>query len=72
MRGPAALSISVVAVSLPLLTGCFTGDGYSGKLASHDQKCEQSGFKQGTPEYANCRLEHARETIPRATAPAPD
>jgi hypothetical protein len=62
--------IALAAVSTPLLAGCL-GQDYSKKpWMVHDQKCEQSGFKRGTPEHANCRLELARQATPRGGVPA--
>jgi hypothetical protein len=62
--------IAVAAVSTPLLAGCFGQEDSKKPWMVHDQKCEQLGFKRGTPEHANCRLELARQATPRAGVPA--
>jgi len=62
--------IAIAAVSAALLTGCFTADDSRKPLAAHDRKCEQLGFKRGTPEYTNCRFEQAGQATPRASTPA--
>jgi hypothetical protein len=62
--------IAVAAVSAPLLTSC-SGSDYSKKpWMVYGQKCEQLGFKPGTPEHAKCRFELARKATPRGGAPA--
>jgi hypothetical protein len=55
---------AIAAVSAPLLAGCFGSDD-SKKLSAQDRKCEQLGFKRGTPEHINCRFEQARQATPR-------
>jgi hypothetical protein len=62
--------VALVAVSTVLLAGCFGQDASKKPWMVHDQKCEQLGFKRGTPEHANCRLELARQATPRAGVPA--
>jgi hypothetical protein len=62
--------ILIAAASAVLLSGCFSADDSAKPLAAHSQKCEQLGFMRGTPEYANCRLERAREATPRGASPA--
>jgi hypothetical protein len=64
--------IAVAAVSTPLLVGCFGQEDSKKPWMVHDQKCEQLGFKRGTPEHANCRLELARQATPRGGVAAPD
>ena len=62
--------IAIVVGSASLFAGCFP-DGDSRKpLAAHSRQCEQQGFKQGTAEHADCRLELARQANPRAVIPA--
>ncbi len=61
--------IAIVVGSAPLLAGCFAADDSLKPLAAQGQKCEQMGFRRGTPEYANCRFELAHQTNPRATTP---
>jgi hypothetical protein len=61
---------AVAAVSTPMLAGCFGQDVSKKPWMLHDQKCERLGFKRGTPEHANCRLELARQATPRGAAPA--
>jgi hypothetical protein len=61
--------IAVAAVSAPLLASC---SDYSKKSwMVHGQQCEQLGFKRGTAEHAQCRLELARVATPRGGAPPP-
>jgi hypothetical protein len=62
--------IAVAIVSAPLLRSCLGSDDSKKPWMVHDQKCEQLGFKRGTPEHTNCRLELAREATPRGSAPA--
>ena len=62
--------IAVAIVSAPLLRSCPGSDDSTKPWMVHDQKCEQLGFKRGTPEHTNCRLELARESAPRGSAPA--
>jgi hypothetical protein len=57
--------IALAAVSIPLLAGCFGQDDSKKPWMVHDQKCEQLGFRRGTPEHANCGLELARKAMPR-------
>ena len=61
--------IAIMVLSAPLLAGCFTAESWK-PLTAHGQQCEQLGFKQGTPEHANCRLELARRATPRGATPA--
>ena len=73
MRGAARLTMAIViaTVSALPLGSCFGGDHDPRKpLATHDQKCEQLGYKRGTPDHANCRVEQARELTPRGATPA--
>lgn len=51
------LIASIAVVSAPLLGACFGSDDSKKPWMAHDQKCEQVGFKQGTPERINCRFE---------------
>jgi hypothetical protein len=61
--------IAVAAVSAPLLASC--GLDYSEKpWAAYDQRCEQLGFKRGTPEHTKCGLELSRYATPRGSTPA--
>jgi hypothetical protein len=62
--------IAIAVVSAPLLRTCVGPDDSKKPWMVHDQKCEQLGFKRGTPEHTNCRLELAREATPRGSAPA--
>jgi hypothetical protein len=72
MRRASRLTIAIATVSAPLFAGCFAVDHDPRKpLAAHDQKCEQLGFKRGTPDHSNCRVEQARETTPLGATPAP-
>jgi hypothetical protein len=52
--------VAVAAVSAPLLGGCFGPDDSKKPWMAHSQKCEQLGFKRGTPEDTKCRFELAR------------
>jgi hypothetical protein len=72
MELPVRLSsiVALAAVSTPLLAGCLGLDDSKKPWMVHDQKCEQLGFKRGTQEHANCRLELARHATPRGGAPA--
>jgi hypothetical protein len=63
--------VAVAAVSAPLLGGCFGPDNSKKPWMAHSQKCEQLGFKRGTPEHAKCQFELARQATPRGGAPAP-
>jgi hypothetical protein len=66
-------SIAAIAtVSASLLAGCFGLDDSKKPWIAHDQKCEQLGFKRGTPEHINCRFEQARQATPRGGAPGTD
>jgi hypothetical protein len=60
---PLRLTIVIAIAATPalLLSGYLPEDDSRKPLAAHDQKREQLGFTQGTPEGANCRLERARE-----------
>jgi hypothetical protein len=58
--------IAVLAVSAPLLVSCSGSDYSEIPWIAHDQKCEQLGFKRGTPEHAKCRVELARLATPCA------
>jgi hypothetical protein len=51
--------VAVAAVSAPLLGGCFGPDNSKKPRMAHCQKCEQLGFKRGTPEHAKCQFELA-------------
>jgi outer membrane murein-binding lipoprotein Lpp len=62
--------IAVAVVSTTLLAGCFGQANSKKPWMVHDQKCEQLGFKRGTAEHVNCRLELARQATPRGGAPA--
>jgi hypothetical protein len=62
--------VAVAAVSAPLLGGCFGPDDSKKPWMAHSQKCEQLGFKRGTPEHTKCRFELARHATPRGSAPA--
>jgi hypothetical protein len=62
--------IAVAIVSAPLLRSCIRSDDSKKPWMAHDQKCEQLGFRRGTPEHTNCRLKLAREATPRGSAPA--
>jgi hypothetical protein len=62
---------AVAAVSAPLLGGCFGPDDSKKQWMAYSQKCEQLGFKRGTPEHAKCQFERARLATPRGNAPAP-
>jgi hypothetical protein len=62
--------LALAPASAVLLSGCFPVDDSKKPLAAHDKKCEQLGFKRGTPDHSNCRLERARETTPRGASPA--
>jgi hypothetical protein len=63
--------VIVAAVSASLLAACFGPDDSKNHWTAHEGKCEQLGFKRGTPEHINCRFELARAVTPRASAPAP-
>ncbi len=62
--------VAIVVGSAPLFGGCFTADDSGKPLTAHSRQCERLGFKQGTPEHANCRLELARQANPRGVTPA--
>jgi hypothetical protein len=62
---------AMAAVSASLLAGCGPDDPKKPWMA-HDHKCEQLGFKQGTPEHINCRFEQARQATPLGGAPGTD
>jgi hypothetical protein len=64
--------IAIGAVSAFLLAGCFGPDDSKKPWMAHDQKCEQLGFKRGTPEHINCRFEQARQAIPGGGEPGTD
>jgi hypothetical protein len=64
------IAILVATVSALLLAGCFAADDSKKPLAAYSQRCEQQGFRQGTPEHAQCRLELARLANPRGATPA--
>jgi hypothetical protein len=63
---------AIAAVSAPLLAGCFGPEDSKKPWMAHDRKCEQLGFKQGTPELINCRFEQARQAAPRGGEPGTD
>jgi hypothetical protein len=60
---------AIAAASASLLAGCFGPDDSKKPWIAHDRKCEQLGFKRGTPEHINCRFEQARQATPRGGAP---
>ena len=60
----------VAIVSAPMLRSCLGSDDFKKPWMVHDRKCEQLGFKRGSLEHTNCRLELARAATPRASAPA--
>jgi hypothetical protein len=62
--------IAIMVGSVPLIAGCFPADDSRNPLAAHSRQCEQRGFRQGTPEHSDCRLEVARQANPRAVIPA--
>jgi hypothetical protein len=62
--------IDIAATPALLLSGYLPEDDSRKPLAAHDQKRDQLGFTQGTPERAKCRLERAREATPRGASPA--
>jgi hypothetical protein len=62
--------IAVAIVSAPLLRSCLGSDDFKKPWMVNDHKCEQLGFKRGSPEHAHCRFELARAATPRASAPA--
>jgi hypothetical protein len=41
--------IAVAIASAPLLRSCISSDDSKKPWMAHDQKCEQLGFKRGTP-----------------------
>jgi hypothetical protein len=59
-------SIIAVAAVSTLLASCFGREDSKKPWMVHDQL----GFKRGTPEHANCRLELARQATPRGGVPA--
>jgi hypothetical protein len=63
MRLTAILVVAVV--SAPLLKICLGSDDCNKPWMARDQKCEQLGFKRGTPEHTKCRLELTREATRR-------
>jgi hypothetical protein len=59
---------AIAAVSAPLLASCL--DDSKKPWMAFDRKCEQLGFKRGTPEHAKCSLELSRYATPRGSPPA--
>jgi hypothetical protein len=62
--------IAMVVGSAGLFAGCLPADESKKPLAAQGHECEQLGFKPGTSEFANCRIELARQANPRAVIPA--
>ena len=53
-------NLTYIAIAIAaLLTGCARGGGIGLEAMVADNLCEQRGFRQGTPEYANCRAQIA-------------
>jgi hypothetical protein len=58
---PALLVAAAVA-------GCARGGGIGLEAMIADQQCEQAGYEDGTPEYANCRMALYQQSAMNAAA----
>jgi hypothetical protein len=62
MKTSKIFAIAIAASVASALAGCARGGGIGLEAMMADHNCEQAGYQIGTPQYAACRMELARQS----------